>query len=200
MQRSCVLFLLAAAAGLSGACSNRANQTPPPRAGDRASLAEAEPEAAAEPDLTALPEPEADELAADQRDVGLPEGCAFDQEGRLLLSTVHFEFNEYGLTESTREALDIYAECLQARPELVMIVEGHCDERGTQEFNLALGNHRAHAVYRYLATLGIEEDRLRPVSKGKNIQLCYDSSESCWAKNRRVGFVPVEPDALASRD
>ena len=67
-----------------------------------------------------------------------------------------------------------------------MTVEGHCDERGTVEYNLALGERRARAAYDYLVSLGVPADRLRTVSYGKEVSVCMDSNEVCWQQNRRA--------------
>lgn len=107
----------------------------------------------------------------------------------VALQVVSFEFDKAELTPSSRQALEHNAECLRQAPDLVVVLEGHCDERGTQEYNLALGDRRAHTVKEYLENLGVEASRLRTVSKGKNEPICTQSSESCYAKNRRVQFV-----------
>lgn len=108
----------------------------------------------------------------------------------VALETVHFEFNQYDLTPATRTALAQAAHCIkQAEPSLKISLEGHCDDRGTQEYNLALGQRRGQAVERYLASLGIGGARLDVVSKGENEPVCSQSSEDCYAQNRRVEFV-----------
>ena len=74
-------------------------------------------------------------------------------------------------------------------PGVTIVVEGHCDERGTQEYNLALGEKRANTVKSYLKNLGIDTSRMNTRSKGENEPVCRRSSESCWADNRRVQFI-----------
>lgn len=106
------------------------------------------------------------------------------------IDTVHFEFNQYDLTADTREALSQATACLKEAPaNLHIVAEGHCDDRGTQEYNLALGERRAQAVVKYLKTLGIEADRLTTRSKGENEPLCNDASDVCYSQNRRVQFL-----------
>jgi peptidoglycan-associated lipoprotein len=107
----------------------------------------------------------------------------------IALQTVNFDFDKFDLRTDAREALDKNAECLQQAPEVKIVLEGHCDDRGTQEYNLALGERRAAAVRDYLANLGIAAKRMRLVSKGKNEPVCQEVSEGCWAKNRRVQFL-----------
>ncbi len=106
----------------------------------------------------------------------------------IAMSTVNFEFNEANLTVETRNALDQNAECLRQAPDVTVVVEGHCDDRGTQEYNLALGERRAMAVLDYLQNLGIESSRMRTLSKGKNEPVCRRATENCYTKNRRVKF------------
>jgi peptidoglycan-associated lipoprotein len=67
-------------------------------------------------------------------------------------------------------------------------VEGHCDERGSVEYNLALGERRAKAAYDYLSSLGVASDRMKTVSYGKEVPLCQEATEECWARNRRDHF------------
>ncbi len=108
----------------------------------------------------------------------------------VALETVFFEFNQYDLTPETRGQLEQAAHCLkQAAAPLKVTLEGHCDDRGTQEYNLALGQRRSQAVEKYLRTLGVETVGLEASSKGKNEPLCSDSTEACYARNRRVEFV-----------
>jgi peptidoglycan-associated lipoprotein len=106
----------------------------------------------------------------------------------VAMPTVQFEFDQYELTGETRQSLDNAAACLKQAPQVQVVVEGHADDRGTQEYNLALGEKRANAVKSYLKNLGIGNDRLRTRSKGENEPVCHDGSEGCWAQNRRVQF------------
>jgi peptidoglycan-associated lipoprotein len=116
--------------------------------------------------------------------------CAPRGNEAVHLETVHFEFNQYDLTPEARQQLDLVAGCIKEAPAAVHVVaEGHCDDRGTQEYNLALGERRAQAVFKYLKTLGVEAERLSMRSKGENEPVCNDASEACYAQNRRVQFV-----------
>jgi len=107
----------------------------------------------------------------------------------ISLSTVNFEFNEYDLTVDARGTLEQDARCMQEAPEVTIVVEGHCDERGTQEYNLALGEKRANNVKSYLRNLGIDTSRMETRSKGENEPICRRATEGCWSKNRRVQFI-----------
>lgn len=108
-----------------------------------------------------------------------------------LLQTVYFDFDQADLRNDTRERLAANARFLAERKELVVAIEGHADERGTGEYNLALGDRRANATQSYLNSLGVESDRLRAVSYGEERPECTESGEGCWWKNRRAQFVIV---------
>ncbi|HET6345073.1 MAG TPA: OmpA family protein [Myxococcota bacterium] len=108
----------------------------------------------------------------------------------IALDAVRFEFNQYDLTGEARDTLNRAIECLKQAPgNLKIVAEGHCDDRGTQEYNLALGERRAQAVTKYLKTMGIDTKRFSVRSKGENEPLCHDQTEDCWARNRRVQFI-----------
>jgi peptidoglycan-associated lipoprotein len=106
-----------------------------------------------------------------------------------LLGDIYFDFDRADLTEQARSRLARNAEFLRSRPEFTVIIEGHCDERGTNEYNLALGERRANAAREYLVSLGVSAARLRTVSYGEERPQCQQSNESCWALNRRAHFV-----------
>jgi peptidoglycan-associated lipoprotein len=106
-----------------------------------------------------------------------------------LLGDVFFEFDSFVLAGEARERLARNARFLMDHPEFVVTIEGHCDERGTSAYNLALGERRANAAREYLGSLGVSDDRMRTVSYGKERPFCTQSSESCWAQNRRAHFI-----------
>jgi peptidoglycan-associated lipoprotein len=81
---------------------------------------------------------------------------------------------------------------MKAHPQFVFMIEGHCDERDTIEYNLALGQRRAAATETYLADLNVAKDRLQTISYGKERPVCEGSSEDCWGKNRRAHFLVTE--------
>lgn len=108
-------------------------------------------------------------------------------EPECEVETVHFEYDSHTLTSAARAVLSENAECLLQKSGRITL-EGHADERGTQEYNLALGERRANSVRRYLMDLGISSDRLRTVSYGKERPVDPRSSEDAWEKNRRVEF------------
>ncbi len=99
--------------------------------------------------------------------------------------TVHFAFDQYNVEESDKTLLGRQAAWLAKYPAVRVTVEGHCDERGTREYNLALGARRANAVKEYLVSQGISTARVETVSYGKERPICTESNEACWAQNRR---------------
>jgi peptidoglycan-associated lipoprotein len=99
--------------------------------------------------------------------------------------TVHFDYNEYNVTDEDKGILQRQSAWLQRYPQVRITVEGHCDERGTREYNLALGARRANAVKEYLVSLGVSAARLDTISYGKERPICTESDENCWAQNRR---------------
>jgi peptidoglycan-associated lipoprotein len=101
------------------------------------------------------------------------------------LSRVHFAFDSANLDEGARQALRDAAACLQQRKVTEVVIEGHCDERGTAAYNLALGGKRAAAVKGYLADLGVRSD-MQTISFGKELPLVRGTSEAAWAQNRRA--------------
>jgi peptidoglycan-associated lipoprotein len=101
------------------------------------------------------------------------------------LGTVYFDYDRSDLRADAREILVKNAEWLRRWSSTRIVVEGHSDERGTAEYNLALADERARAVQGYLASLGIATDRVVAISKGKEAPVCTDANETCWHQNRR---------------
>jgi peptidoglycan-associated lipoprotein len=131
-------------------------------------------------------------------DVRAVEGAGtegYDMEGRALgaeevspLSDIRFEYDSASLTDEARATLEKHALWLQGRRDVRVTVEGHCDERGTVDYNLALGEQRARAARDYLVSLGIAAERVRVVSFGKERPLDAGHDEAAWARNRRAHF------------
>jgi peptidoglycan-associated lipoprotein len=113
---------------------------------------------------------------------------ALDMGGSAcVLQTVYFGFDQYSLTPETTRALDKNADCLKQRRGAVTLA-GNCDERGTEEYNLHLGERRANAVKKYLSALGVEPGGLKTISYGKERPVDPGHDEAAWAKNRNVQF------------
>jgi peptidoglycan-associated lipoprotein len=102
---------------------------------------------------------------------------------------VYFDYDESGLSDDARGKLARNADLLKSQAQFMVTVEGHADERGTNEYNLALGERRSNAVRDYLGSLGVGGDRLRTISYGEERPVCTQSEESCWSQNRRAHMV-----------
>ncbi|MGC2110414.1 MAG: peptidoglycan-associated lipoprotein Pal [Candidatus Korobacteraceae bacterium] len=102
---------------------------------------------------------------------------------------VFFEYDSYDVSQQYQQVLQADARFLQQHPNMKFTIEGHCDERGSTEYNLALGDNRANATKQALISLGISADRIRTISYGKEKPFCTESTEACWAQNRRAHFV-----------
>ena len=111
---------------------------------------------------------------------------------KLKLESIHFDFDQWMLRDDQKEVMAQDAEWLKANPQVKIRVEGNCDERGTAEYNLALGQKRAEAARGFLKGLGISESRMQTISYGEERPLDPGHDEAAWAKNRRVDFVPVQ--------
>ena len=107
------------------------------------------------------------------------------------LKEIYFEFDQYDLSLDSRETLKLNADWLRANPSARVEIEGHTDERGTNEYNLALGAKRAQSAKDYLVTLGVSGERLSTISYGEELPVCKDGTEECWQKNRRARFVVI---------
>jgi peptidoglycan-associated lipoprotein len=109
------------------------------------------------------------------------------------LEDIFFPFDQFSLTDEARGILQKNADWLRSHREARILIEGHCDERGTVEYNLALGERRAQSVKDYLVNLGIPEDRLSIISYGKERPFASGQTEEAWAQNRRAHFLLRSP-------
>jgi len=168
------------------ACGNPANPPPPKWTAENPNASAGGPakaEAAKPSAPAAAPKPapgttsSLDALRAGEAAAGGP------------LKDVNFNFDSAALSESARALLRANADWLKANSAARIQIEGHCDERGAADYNMALGAKRAQASLDYLATLGIAANRMATVSYGEEIPMCKEKTEECWAKNRRDRFV-----------
>ncbi len=109
----------------------------------------------------------------------------------MELKNIHFDFDKYFLRPEAKEILQRNARTLKANPSIKIRIEGHCDERGTVEYNLALGEKRARSAQNYLINLGIDPGRISIISYGKERPVDLDHNEDAWAKNRRDEFIII---------
>ena len=108
------------------------------------------------------------------------------------LQDVFFEFDKYDIRPADTRTLDANAAWLKSNPNHLVLIEGHADERGTNEYNLALGERRAKSTMNYLVSQGVQANRVTIISYGEERPTCTEKSEGCWAKNRRAHFL-VKP-------
>ena len=108
------------------------------------------------------------------------------------LGDVFFDFDKYDIRQTDTRTLDGNAQWLKSNPNHLVLIEGHCDERGTNEYNLALGERRAKSTMKYLVSQGVQANRITIISYGEERPACTEKTEQCWAKNRRAHFL-VKP-------
>jgi peptidoglycan-associated lipoprotein len=105
------------------------------------------------------------------------------------LNDIYFDFDKYNIRSGDAKTLDANAAWLKSNPGNLVLIEGHCDERGTNEYNLALGERRAKSTMNYLVAQGVQASRITIISYGKERPSCTEHNEACWAKNRRAHFL-----------
>jgi len=105
------------------------------------------------------------------------------------LKDIHFDFDKYNIRPGDAKILDANASWLKSNAGNLLLIEGHCDERGTNEYNLALGERRAKSTMNYLVAQGVQASRITIISYGKERPLCPEHNEGCWARNRRAHFL-----------
>ena len=148
---------------------------------------------ASDTSLTGVPEAEstkltAEEEAARQRQRGI-EAAKTAARNMFVNEDIHFEFDRSRLLPEAQDILKKKAAWLRDNPDVSVIIEGHCDERGTNEYNLALGDRRAQSTKTFLVDLGIEDARMTTISYGEERPMDTGHNQEAWSKNRRVHFV-----------
>ena len=165
--------------------SARPTHPPAPPAGDAS---------AAKPPATLTDDQRKAQLLASRgEDIPIKEAPAMEfvepgVEDRAVLKPVYFDYDKSNILPQYQPVLEGIAAWMNARPDRNLLVEGHCDERGTDEYNLALGERRALAVRRYLVALGVAADRVHTISYGEEMPAVPGSTEAAWSKNRRAEF------------
>ena len=167
LSRGTLLFAgLTLVAGCGGSGPEpEVEPTPPP-------VATSEPEP--------MPEPEARDETHQYQDPNV--------QYASVLRPIHFDFNKYNIRSDAVATLEGIASLLKSNTDWKVLVEGHCDERGTNEYNLGLGEQRALATKRYLASLGVSEGRFQTISYGEERPVASGHDEASWEKNRRAEF------------
>jgi len=106
----------------------------------------------------------------------------------VTFQNIHFDFDKSFIRDDAKPILATVADYMKKHPDAKVKIEGHCDERGTSEYNFALGERRANSAKKYIADLGVDAARLSTISYGEERPLCTEHNEACWAKNRRAVF------------
>ena len=130
-----------------------------------------------------------EEAAIAREERVVEEALSPEEKAKSIFRDVLFDYDKYSIRPGERPTLDAVSSFLNENMGLNVIVEGHCDERGTNEYNLALGEKRAKSTKKYLVSLGVSPSRVIIVTYGEEKPLCSDSNESCWQSNRRAHFV-----------
>jgi len=178
MKRLLVLFALVAL--VSAGCAKKAVTRPEAeQPAEKKEAAEKAPEKVTE-----------QKVASGKESVkSLEKETAGVEEKEGLFKDINFEFDKYDVKSEYKSELKSIAEWMTKNSGAKLSIEGHCDDRGTNEYNLALGDRRAKAVKDYLVSLGVPAARLQTISYGEEKPLCTEQTEECWAKNRRAHFV-----------
>ena len=127
------------------------------------------------------------QAAVEDASTGLYEegGMAYLDKEMTIPAKIYFDYDQYLITDMAQDTLDLQISWMDENPSKFILIEGHCDERGTREYNLALGERRANAVVEYLSSMGIADGRLNTVSYGKERPDAEGSYNDAWQKNRR---------------
>jgi peptidoglycan-associated lipoprotein len=170
MARKTVLFIAVATIALAGCAKKRPEVLPP---------------APTQDNQPAQPQQQ-------PRGSGILPGSADDFVRSISSDTIHFGFDNYDIDPEAQRILDSQAAWLIRFPNVHVTIEGHCDERGTREYNLALGDRRANSAKNYLAGKGVAAVRITTISYGKERPIAQGSDEASWAQNRRAVTVVIQ--------
>lgn len=184
--RSLVLALLPMGLAYLIGCGAPANPPPPKWTVENQNASSSAPKRTAE-----APRSSSRDLAGNSSLDSLRSGQSTATPASSPLKDAFFAFDRYELSDDARAVLKANAEWLKAHPSARVQIEGHCDERGAEDYNMALGAKRAHAAMEFLANLGIGANRVATVSYGEEVPMCKEHSEACWQQNRRARFIVV---------
>jgi peptidoglycan-associated lipoprotein len=195
----CLLVVVVPAAVITTGCakqpSTAATSVPSPP-GPTSELAEPAPaapaggptETAAAPGAPVAPD-RADRVEPARPEVTISRPDVKRFKPTTKLRDIHFDFDAYDIRPEDSKILDADIDWIQSNPNHLILIEGHCDERGTNEYNLALGEHRARAALSYMLAHGVQASRFTTLSYGEERPACIERTEECWAKNRRAHFL-----------
>jgi len=127
--------------------------------------------------------------SSDSGSSGIQESRLQDFQASTKLKDIHFKFDKYDLDGDSRTILKGNAEYLKSNPSLHVEIQGHCDERGTNNYNIALGERRAQSTKQFLVAQGVDSSNVHVISYGEEKPFCFESGETCWFENRRAHFM-----------
>lgn len=183
MNKMFTAVLMATSLVIAGGCSqNKVATQDAPSAAAAVETRQPTDKTPAQESRNKMPSESITSLDKDPQDAAVP---AYIRELQSKLQDIYFEYDKYTLSEEAKARTRGLADLLAKNSSLRVTIEGHCDERGTNEYNLALGDRRAKAAKEYLVALGILASRVDVISYGEEKPACTESSEACWAKNRR---------------
>ncbi|ACS80533.1 peptidoglycan-associated lipoprotein Pal [Maridesulfovibrio salexigens] len=184
----CVVFMLIA--GLGTGCSKKQVESSPasPAVEERMAQQQENEQLKSEEQARLERERALQEQALEEERQAAAAKKEFDNAVVELGNMVHFDFDSFEIKQEYRPLLQQKAEILKKYDNVTMVIEGYCDDRGTEEYNLALGERRARAAYEFLILLGVTPERLSIVSFGEEDPLDPGQNETAWAKNRRAQF------------
>lgn len=176
-------FVLVLALGfIFAGCAEKQVVKPEQPATQETAQKAAAPEAKAEPaPVAAKEEPKRVET--------VPVTEVVEPKPAATFESIHFDFDKYDIRDDAKPTLKVVSDWFVKNKSAKMLLEGHCDERGTNEYNLALGEKRAKSTRDYLVSSGVGKDRLDMISFGEERPLCKEQTEECWQKNRRAQFI-----------
>lgn len=189
MKRLLICISIMVAFALIVGCAQKQAAKPPEDAGKTETSLLTDKDKKADPaaDAAKLPKESVSERPLDkasQDDSRLPL-----EQLQARLKDIYFDYDRYDIREDSKQVLRELSSLLTKNRSLRVVIEGHCDDRGTNEYNLALGDRRARAVKDFLVSLGTPSDKIDTVSYGEEKPLCAEQNDACWAKNRRGHFV-----------
>jgi peptidoglycan-associated lipoprotein len=118
-----------------------------------------------------------------------PPKVSDEEQFNAAIKDAFFDFDKSDVRPDAQQALTADADFLKAHPDIKFTIEGHCDERGSEEYNLGLGDRRANSAKSFLTNLGVSADRITTISYGKDRPVCTEHNEECWQRNRRAHLV-----------
>ena len=190
MKKLMIMLLLITAFGCAKKYTTPAETTAPPEGPVKEEVMREE--VLPERGETIMEERVTERVEAPGRETVVESGVPSEEQVKSIFKDVLFDYDKYEIRPDAREGLNAIAAYLGKNKGINIVIEGHCDERGTNEYNLALREKRAKSAKNYLSSLGVSPDRMIVITFGEEKPVCTDQSESCWQQNRRAHFVIVK--------